>query len=56
MYEYKCEEIRSYGEDTENRINCLAVKGWELVCSYSGGYWLIFKRKRNEEEHNDNKR
>jgi len=41
---YKTIEIKQTGEDTEKMLNQLEGKGYKLVCSYSGGDWLILHK------------
>jgi len=44
MKEYKCFQICAKGYETEQLINELARHNWKIVCSYSGGSWLIMER------------
>lgn len=45
MKEYYTLSIECEAEDTEEKLNELALKGWKLVCSYaSRGQWLIMER------------
>lgn len=34
-------------EETEEMLNERAKEGWRLVCSYSGGNWLIMGRDKD---------
>lgn len=41
-FEYKV--VSLFLKDEEKVINQLGEEGWELVCSYWLGFFLIFKR------------
>ena len=46
-YEYYCLSICSEAQDTEDKINKFAKKGWRLVCSYAfTNNWLIMEREK----------
>jgi len=45
MKKYICEEVKSTGLRTEERLNELSKDGWNLVCSYSNGMWLILEKE-----------
>lgn len=42
-YEYK---VKCFLGNEEQNINKLADEGWELVCSYCLGLYLVFKREK----------
>ena len=42
-YEYK---VKCFLWNEERGINKLADEGWELVCSYCLGFYLIFRREK----------
>lgn len=46
MKEYYVMSICAEAEDTENKINRFALKGWKLICSYAKGNWLILERDK----------
>ena len=52
MKEYKVVKVGHYSWDTEFELNRLAQEGWELVCIYSEGLWLIVSRRKIENETN----
>ena len=43
-YEYN---VKCFLSNEEKGINKLAAEGWELVCSYCLGLYLVFKRETN---------
>jgi len=46
MKEYYVLSIEQQAQDTEDKINRFAKKGWKLVCSYAyGNRWLIMERE-----------
>ncbi len=45
MDEYKCVYIMPTERQTTMMLNDLSMNGWELVCSYARGDYLILKRK-----------
>ena len=42
-YEYK---VKCFFSNEEKGRNKLAEEGWELVCSYCFGLYLVFKREK----------
>lgn len=47
LKEYKCIYICEEAEDTENKLNVYASKGWKLICAYSkNNNYLIMERDR----------
>jgi len=50
-YEYEVVSICNEPDDTENKLNAYARKGWRVKCSYARGNWIILERlkeKKNE--------
>lgn len=43
-YEYK---VKCFLSNEERGINKLADEGWELVCSYCLGLYLVFRREKS---------
>lgn len=43
-FEYKV--VTFYFKDEEKALNKLGEEGWELVCSYCLGLYLILKREK----------
>ena len=48
MKEYYTMSICYEAEDTEEKINKFAAKGWKLICSYARGRWLILEREKDK--------
>lgn len=46
--EYEVISVCDNWEDTQNKLNDYARKGWKLVCSYARGYWFVLEREFKE--------
>lgn len=44
MIEYKTLKVGQNQEHTQDIINDYAEDGWEIVCTYCNGWYLILKR------------
>jgi hypothetical protein len=48
--EHLCISIRDEAEDTEFMLDKYSAQGWDLVCSYARGRYLIMRRKRKDDK------